>query len=294
MRPPKLHVTLLSAMLLMRSEARVLGARVALEVLGATLFALGQSVAFGWIAATPFAPEAWSGSALVLIAGVAAYLALRVIARVGAIAAIFLGARKTSTRGVILEGADGFAPGAAAMLTLFILDVLGFSVLALLLQLGPLVSASHGGFGAFVAAAFTAGVAVTWLAASAFGNFAFVLGVVDGDGLFAAWPRAWRLVASAELETRQRFSVLLCVLGALTMTIAFVDFVSTGASVLAEVEGQGQSVLVVAPILTLVYAMLVDVAAIVFLAALTDRLPLGFAAPIVIAAPKSLDTQGAG
>jgi hypothetical protein len=285
MRPPKLHITILSAILLMRANARLLLARIGLEILGASFFALARSAAAGWIDRAPLALASWTGAAAMMLSGAAVYFATRVIARVGAIACVFAAARKKPSEGLVLEGCAGFVEGTVGTLALLALDVLG--LLCLLCAIALTGKLGHGALSAAVAAGFVTLVALAWLSAATFGGFAFVLGALDGDGIFAAWPRVRRLLGSADGPTRERFSSLWFVLGALAIAIGVVDFVSTLVSSFGgQTVTEGQSLLVIVPIFTLVYSMLVDVAALVFFAALTDRLPLGFATPIVLATPR--------
>lgn len=283
MRPPKLHVTLLSAILLMRSDARLLAARIGIEVLGATFFALALGVAGGWIARTPFALHAWTGGALAALVGAVVYFVLRVIARVGVISVVFARARKVHSPGIVVAGAEGFTEGAIGMAVLSLLDVLALGCVGLVLQLGARVTATHGPLGAAVSAVCIAAIIVAALLATTFASFAFVLGVMDGDGLFVAWPRALRLVMAPEVDAPARFWPLFAVLGLIGTVASIVDFLSSAVSSVG--SGQEGSFVVI-PILTLGYAMLCDLAAMVFLAALSDRLPLGFATPITLASPR--------
>ena len=284
MRPPKLHVTMLSAILLLRSDARLLASRVGLEVLAATLLTLARTVALGWIERAPLVIHAWTASAAVMLAVTIAYFSIRVIARVGTIAVVFARARSLTPPSLLLAGAEGFADALTGMLTLLSLDAVAGGALFLVFSMSPRIVATHGAMGAAVAAVCLSLVTLAWLIAATYGTLAFVLGCIDGDGLYAAWPRVSRLIINGDHESRTRLNYLMLCLGALSIAVGVLDFVSSMVS-LAEV-GETTGFLVVVPILTLVYSMLIDVAAVVFLSSLTDRLPLGFATPITLAAGK--------
>jgi hypothetical protein len=230
----------------------------------------------------PLSASSWTGSLIVLLTAATVYFSLRVVARVGAIAVVFADARKKRSEGLVLEGCYGFLEGALGMTALFVLDVLGIGGVVLAMHLSAGLSVAHGALGALAGAGMVSLLSWGWLLAASFGTVAFVLSIVDGDGISFAWSRVWRLVGSADAVVRGRFMSLLLVLGALSMAIGFVDFVSGLVSTVGDVSSRGNSFLVMVPVLTLVYSLLVDVAALVFLAALTDRLPLGFATPILL------------
>lgn len=286
MRPPKLHVTLLSAILLLRANARLLAKRLGLELVGATFMALAASAAFALVDAAPLRPSTWSAALLVGIVGGVCYFVLKLIARVGTIAVVLAQAQRRASAGIISDGADGFVHGLVGSWVLSLIDVLGFGCAVLAFQLGVIVAQAHGVLGAFVAAVIVAFVVLLWWLTASFAAMAFVLAVLDGDDIIDAWPRVWALVLSSEPEVRARFIALVVVLGALGSMVAAVDLASSlFSSVGTSAGGQGSFVMV--PILTLVYATLVDAAAVVFFAALTDRLPLGFATPITLATPRA-------
>jgi hypothetical protein len=215
-----------------------------------------------------------------MLSMVTAYFAIRVLARVGTIGVVFARARSVDAPGMVLLGAAGFADAVPGMLTLLLLDVLAGGSLFLLFSMSAGVAMVHGVFGAAVSAVCIAAVTLVWLLAATYGSLAFVLGCLDGDGLFAAWPRVSRLIVNGDDEARARLNGLMVVLGTLSVLVGACDFVSSLVSV-AEV-GESSGLLMVVPILTLLYSMLIDVAAVVFLSSLTDRLPLGFAVPITL------------
>ncbi len=280
MRPPKRRITVLSSILLLRADARLLAARVGLEVLAATLLTLSRSVAGGWIERAPLALHTWTASATVVLSTLAAYFAIRVLARVGTIAVVFARARSVTPPRLLMAGSDGFADAVVGMLALLSLDAIAGGVLFLLFSLSARVAESHGVLGAGVAAVCIAAVTLTWLIAATYGTLAFVLGCIDGDGLFAAWPRVSRLIVNGDDEARGRLNTLMFFLGTLSIVVGACDFVSSLVSV-AEL-GESSGLFMIVPILTLLYSMLIDVAAVVFLSSLTDRLPLGFATPITL------------
>ena len=269
-------MTLHSASLFTRRRFALVVSRVVLDFIAAFVFMRPAAAAWEWLHGAPLKPQSWAGALAFVMVGATAYFIVRLCARAGTFRVAFALANDSPTRGIFAEGASAFASALSAFSGTALLELLAFGSAAFACILAPRVAA-HGSIGVLVAAAVAAAVLTAAIAASGLATLSFALAVIDECTFAEAWTRV-RGVAALEHASARTIAVGLTLWG-LGAAAAIVELASA-ASVWLSPQARTWSLLV--PLLIAFYAVLTDSAAAIFIGALTDRLPVGFAARVAL------------
>jgi hypothetical protein len=270
-------MTLHAAALFTRRRFALVVARLVLDFIAAFVLLRPCVAAWALITQAPLSPQAWAGAVAFVLIGATASFLVRLCARAGTFRVAFALAAGRPARGVFVEGATAFAPAFSAYAGTAALELLAFGSAALALVIAPRV-ASHGAGGVIVAAGVGAAVLTVAMAASGLATLAFALAVIDDCGFNAAWTRL-RIVAALERVSVRTVAVGLTLWG-LGAAAGTVEMISAAAA-WSLPEASTWTLLV--PLLIAFYSVLTDTAAALFVAALTDRLPVGIAARTAVA-----------
>lgn len=267
-------MTLHSAALLTRRRFALVVSRVVLDFIAAYAFMRPCAAAWEWIHGEPRSPRAWAGALAFVIIGGTAYFIVRLCARAGTFRVAFALANNAPTRGIFAEGATVFSSAMSAFSGTMAVETLAFGSAALTCVLAPRV-ASNGSGGILVAALVCAAVITAAICASGIATLAFALAVIDDCSFAQAWTRV-RGVATLERASTRTVAVGVAVWG--LGAAALVVEIASAIAVWALPEISNWTLLI--PLLVAFFAVLTDSAATLYIAALTDRLPLGFAARV--------------
>ncbi len=286
MLPPKPSVGLHASVIVLRRHVGLLGRRLALDVVFGSIVALALSAAAQVLehrSPMKLSARLAIATALALVAS-GLYVLFRTIVRAGALRALLARLRDGDDEGIFVCGAAVFIDALPASYMLAVLEAFAALCAIMALDVAAVIAQAHGLWGALVGALVAAAVVIACALCAVFASFVYALAVIDGSDFVSAWDRLMALLHRPGVPVR--FLGLALILAGLGALAAGVDVTSTFASLFAE-PGALPATFVLVPVLTAVYGVVADAVMLIFIAAASDRLPLGIAARL------SLTVEGA-
>jgi len=253
-------------------------ARLGCEILLSSGLVLPFLAADNLIQARPQYWQAWVLAVIMGIAGISLWFVLRLVIRAGTFRVAYDRLTGTTSSSILIRGSEVLPQALASAATLFILDALLVGCLILVATLSFPIVKMHPFFGAFVVAGMWMTIFSFCVIVSGFSSLALALAMLDGTTIAQAWLRLRRVIYSMS-EGPQRTLVLAILIFFGTILISAIEVVSSELGSFGESSLSLPLWLLMVPIFTLFYEVLVDIAGLFFVLSCTERLPFGIATP---------------
>ncbi len=274
MTPASASLTLHASTLLARRRFGFVLWRLFFDFVAATALLRPLAAAGEWLNQDPFSASAWCGALALVLVGGACYFLVHVCVRAGTFRVAYAAFCDRPAGNIFAEGASVFDRGFSAIAFSALLDFLSFGSALLVLGIGSQVAAL--GTWATAAMAFSGAVFLSIaIALSGITTVAFALASIDDCSFAEAFARL-RAVAVLERASLRAVSVAI-VIWLLSVIVSATEIVSAWAAWQID-DPAGWTLFL--PALSAFYAVIVDAGCALLVAALTDRLPVGMAAPL--------------